>query len=491
MDTQEFISNVQLYFKEHGINLVIAFGVLIFGWVLLSLFAYILKSKFLHKLKLNYYFERIAFSLDVEKLFARIAFFVGLIFLFKTSAQLANFTEVDNFFDGILNLIGELAFLTVKALLPVLVAMVLAWVTRKTILFFGEKFKMDEKIGSRLDAGEAVSFSFTKSLSEMGYGVVFLLFIPTILSGLGLRESSEPIQKMIEGALTYLPKLFGAAVILIVGWFVAKIIREVITSFLHSSGLDSMLSKVNVQRMTGGIHFSKLGGTLVYAVILILVFTQALKKLEFEAFTDPVVGVLDQVFQSLPHLVFAGFLIFITYFLANIAKQIVSQVLEGLGFDNILKKLGFQESYTKNTPSQIVGIIAFYNLMFFAVIEALDQVGLQSVSEIIREIVVFAAQVIFGLVIFGIGLFVSQIVSKTIQSSSVPNAHFLSFLAKTGILILVGAMALKRMGLADEIVNIAFGLTLGALALGAGIAFGLGGKDEAANILKNIRSKFK
>ncbi len=491
METQEFMASYTQYVQEHGINIIIAIGVLVLGWVFLSLMVYILRKHILHALRLNYFFESIAFKLDVEKILARILFFVGLLFLFKISAQLANLTEIDNFFDHVLSVTGNLIYLVARAMSPLIFALIAASITRKGILFLGTKFKLDHRIGSKLDAGDAVTFSFTKSLSEMGYGIVFLVFLPAILSGLGLQDMSQPILLMVENALGFMPKLFGAAVVLGVGWFVAKIIKEVVTGLLMSIGADSALMKMQMDQVTGGVKFSKLGGTLAYAVVLILVFVEALKKLSLDAITDPIVAVLNEFFLAVPNLLYAVFLIFITYIVATVVRQIVSQVLEGVGFNRVLTKLGFEVSYTKTSPSQVMGLLSFYALMFFAVIEALNQLGLHSISEIVRDITVFAGQVLFGLVIFGVGLFVANIVSKPIRSSSAPNSHLLAFLARTGILVLVGAMALKHMGLADEIVNIAFGLILGSLALAAGIAFGLGGKEEAADVVKQIRAKFK
>lgn len=490
---QEWFEELSLYASDHALGLVVAFGVLIIGWVALSLVTHWFKVYVLRALRLNELFEKVVFKFDLEKLLSRIFFFVTLIVLLKVSAQIAELTEVDNFFDGVLSLVGNLGIIAFKALMPLLAAVLCAWVTKKGLLFLGVKFKLDEKIGSRLDAGEALTFSFTKSLSEMGYGVVFLLFLPAILAGLGLRDLSVPMQKMVEDTLSFLPQLFAAVVILAVGWFVAKIIRDVISGLLLSLGVDSALQKMNVDQVTGGVKFSKLGGTLAYGLILILVFIQALKKLSLDAISEPMVGILDQFFQAIPNVLFALFLILITFFIAKIVSQIVAQVLEGMGFNNILERLGITQSFVhgKNTPSQVVGHIAFYALMFFASIEALDKIGLDSVSEIVKQVTVFAGQVLFGLVIFGVGLFVANIVTKTIRNSSIPNANTLALLARVGILILVGAMSLKHMGLADEIVNIAFGLILGSLALGAGLAFGLGGREHASEAIKELKSKWR
>ncbi|MCO5114395.1 MAG: mechanosensitive ion channel [Bdellovibrionaceae bacterium] len=494
---QEWLENFRVYAQDHALGIVVALGVLMVGWVVLRLVTHWFKVHVLRFFRLNELFEHIIFKFDLERLIARVFFFVMLIVLFKIASQFAKLTEVDNFLDSVLTLIGNLGLIALKALIPLFAAVLCAWITKRGILFFGHKVGLDSRIGSRLDAGEALSFSFTKSLAEMGYGVVFLLFLPAILAGLGLRDLSDPMQKMVENTLAFLPQLFAAVVILAVGWFIAKIIRDVITGLLVSLGVDSVIQKMSVDQATGGVQFSRLGGTLAYGLILILVFIQALKKLSLDALTDPMVKILDTFFQAVPNILFALGLVLVTYFIAKMVAQLVAQVLEGMGFNNILEKLGLTHRQFGTqaggviSPSQIVGHIAFYALMFFATIEALDKVGLVFVAEIVKEVTVFAGRVLLGLVVFGLGLFVANIVTKTIRNSNVTNAHILAHLARVGILILVGAMALTRMGLADEIVNIAFGLILGALALGTGLAFGLGGREHASEVIKEIRSKFK
>lgn len=491
MDTQQLMSDFYMYFENHGLNLILALTTLVVGWIVLILLAYFFRKYVLAPLKINRHFENIAFKLDIEKIIVRVMFVIGLVLLFRSASQIADLQETDDFFNTILVVLGNLLFTVVKTILPLVVALVAAWLTKRGILFLGHSFKLDQRIGSKLDAGEAVNFSFTKSLSEIGYGLVFLFFLPAILAGLGLQDISQPLQAMTQSALSFLPNLFGAAIILAIGWFVAKIIKEVVTGLLFSIGADSALNKMNIEQVTGGVKFSKLGGTFAYAVVLLLVFIEALKKLSLDAITDPILNVLNQFFLAVPHILYAAFLLFVTYFIAVIVKQIVTQVLEGIGFNSVLSKLGFNESYTRTSPSKVVGVLVFYILMILASIEALQQLGLESISEILAEITVFSAQVLFGIVILGLGIFIANLVSRAIKNSTAPNANLLAQMARVGILVLVGAMALQRMGIAEEIVNITFGLILGSIALAAGIAFGLGGREEAADIIKQIRSKFR
>ena len=103
----------------------------------------------------------------------------------------------------------------------------------------------------------------------------------------------------------------------------------------------------------------------------------------------------------------------------------------------------------------------------------------------------FLGHIAFGIIILAIGLYIANFVEKTVASSSAPNSKLLGQIAKVAILVVSLAMALKRMGIADEIVSLAFGLTLGALAVAFGLAFGLGGRDQAGELVKDFVQKFK
>jgi hypothetical protein len=96
-----------------------------------------------------------------------------------------------------------------------------------------------------------------------------------------------------------------------------------------------------------------------------------------------------------------------------------------------------------------------------------------------------------GVLIFGLGLLLAQIVVKGISTSDSRNARRLAMAARVVILALAGAMALRQTGVANDIVNLAFSLTLGAAAVAFALAFGLGGRDMAARTLDEWRSESK
>ncbi|MGL5134940.1 MAG: mechanosensitive ion channel, partial [Planktothrix sp.] len=110
---------------------------------------------------------------------------------------------------------------------------------------------------------------------------------------------------------------------------------------------------------------------------------------------------------------------------------------------------------------------------------------------IINQIIIIAGQVLIGVIVFAIGLYFANLAHDLILSSGTRQSSLLAQAARVAIIIFVGAMALQQMGIASDIVNLAFGLLLGAVAVAIAIAFGLGGRDVAGEQLRNFMSKFR
>ncbi|NJM98807.1 MAG: mechanosensitive ion channel [Phormidesmis sp. RL_2_1] len=137
------------------------------------------------------------------------------------------------------------------------------------------------------------------------------------------------------------------------------------------------------------------------------------------------------------------------------------------------------------SPSEIVGLIALVGIFLFGAVTATEILQLDQLTLIVRAVMEIAAQVLVGVVIFAIGLYVANLAFRLIKSSSSASSNTLAQAARIAILAFVGALALGQMGVATNIVNLAFGLLLGAVAVAIAIAFGLGGRDVANEELRN------
>ena len=102
--------------------------------------------------------------------------------------------------------------------------------------------------------------------------------------------------------------------------------------------------------------------------------------------------------------------------------------------------------------------------------------------------IAFGADIILGAVILFIGFWLANIIAGVVERSD-KGSQFLANIVRVLIMGLVLAMGLKAMGIADSIVNLAFGLTLGAVAVAFALSFGLGGQEAAARFLRKLQDK--
>ncbi|MGE3747901.1 MAG: mechanosensitive ion channel, partial [Sphingomonadaceae bacterium] len=136
------------------------------------------------------------------------------------------------------------------------------------------------------------------------------------------------------------------------------------------------------------------------------------------------------------------------------------------------------------TPAQIVGIIVFTAIMLFAAIEAARQLGGSAIAALLIQITDLGGRVIFGAVIIAVGAVLAKLISGFVSSSTGESGGWAESIVRYAIIALAVAMGLRFMGLANEIVNLAFGLILGSAAVAAALAFGLGGRPTAHRLLE-------
>jgi hypothetical protein len=377
-------------------------------------------------------------------------------------------------------------------LIIAVIAWVVAVVARKIVASALKASKVDESVGSQAGL-EQKQVPLSNSVAEAVYWLVWLLFLPMILDALGLGGILAPIQLMLGKMLAYLPNLIAAIIILVVGWFIAKIIQRIVTNLLVALGSESFSERIGLSKVLGKQGLGGLIGLIVFILILIPVLIAALQALAMDAVTQPISNLLNQLLNALPLIFGAALVLIIAYVLGKMVAELVANLLGGLGFNRILVHLGLGKEPVEGqkTTSEIVGYLAFVAIMLFALIEASQMLKFTLLADIITGFTIFAGRVVLGLIIFAIGIFLANLASNTIASSEMSEAKLLSMAARIAILVFAGAMALLEMGVANQIISLAFGLLLGAIAVAFAVAFGLGGREAAAQEIEKWRSSLK
>jgi hypothetical protein len=353
--------------------------------------------------------------------------------------------------------------------------------------FQQEALPADEANVSFQDRGvslEEDNVSLSKSLPEAVYWLILFTFLPAILGTLNMPGLLEPIQGMFEKAFNYLPNLFGAAIILAIGFFVAKIVRQIVANLTSSLGVDRLSQRLGMSQTSGGTKISSLIGVVAYASVLLPVIVAALNTLNIDAVTRPASAVLQQITDAIPGLIGGAVVLAVSYFVAKMIGGVVTELLGGIGFDQTVGKLGLiSTSKLTTAPSVLAGNAVLVVVMILATMQALPMMGLEMFAGHLEQFIGFATQVIVGLILIGLGIYLANLASRFIRESGVQGSQHLSTIARVAIMVFAGAMGLERMGLSSSIVNVAFGSLLGGLGLASAIAFGWGGRDAAKRLI--------
>ncbi len=394
--------------------------------------------------------------------------------------------------------------------------------------------RLDERLGQQVETppdrevGDTPppptnNFSLAETIGNALYWFIFLLFLPPILDSLGLQGTLQPVQQLLNQILGILPNILAAILIAAAGWLLAQVVRRIVTNLLSAAGADQLGARFGLRGTTGGQSLSWILGTIVYVLILIPTAIAALQKLQIEAISTPAIAMLNQILNALPKIFTAALILVLAYVLGKFVSDLVTNILTSIGFNNVFQWLGVpspratrtttvivspetgvsetplgQETVLQQpspvptrTPSELLGIIVLVGIMLFATVAATNILQIEALTLIVSGIVVISGRILAGLVIFAVGLYLANLAFNLITSSGSRQSKILGQTARIAIIALVSAMALQQMGIAPDIINLAFGLLLGAIAVAIALAFGLGGRDIAASQVREWLDSFK
>jgi hypothetical protein len=478
-------------------NLFGALAILIVGWIVALIVSSII-GKALHRTAMDEKIARMvvgeekAKTIESHRWISRIIYYVLLFFVLVAFFQALGLTLVAQPLNELLTIVFSYLPKLFAALVIALIAWIVAVVLKKIVLQVLRAAKVDEGVSSKTGL-EGKGMPLSQSIAEIVYYLVLLLFLPMVLSALALSGLLEPLQMMISKILLFLPNLLAASLIVIIGWFLARILQRIVTNLLIALGAEKLSEKIGLSKILGEQGLSGLIGLVVYILILIPVLIAALQALALDAITQPVSNILNQILGILPALFGAALVLAIAYILGKVVAELTANLLKTMGFNSILVRIGLGKEPVEGerTPSQIVGYLAWVTIMLFALIEAAQIIRFTLLADLIYEFTIFAGHVLMGLIILAIGIYLANLAFNVVMSSGMSQAKVLAEAARIAILVFSGAMALRQMGLANEIINMAFGLLLGAMAVAVALAFGLGGREIAAREIEKWLKSMK
>lgn len=368
----------------------------------------------------------------------------------------------------------------IAAILIGLIGWLFASIIRGLVAKALAKTRLDQKLSNNVGVKP-----MSGTIADIVYWFILLLVLTMVLDRLGLNGLFMPLTNMIDKTFSFIPNALLAVFVFFIGFVAARAVRGIVTNLVAGFNIQALATKAGINEKNS---LPTIAGSLSFMLVIIPFTIAALDALKVEAISRPATNMLNKVLESLPNVFTAAAILVVTYYVVRMLAGIVKNILANTQIDALPAKLGLQNALGEKKVSDLVGCAILFFAMLFAGIAAADLLGFEAISGIIAMFIAFGSQIILGAVILTIGFWLAGIIAGVVERSE-QGSKFLANIVRVLIMGLVLAMGLKAMGIADSIVNLAFGLTLGAVAVAFALAFGLGGRDAAARLLKRIQDK--
>ncbi len=382
---------------------------------------------------------------------------------------------IRQFFEPFVNTIGEY----LPSILAALVVLGLGWLLIEVVCRSVAKLLGLIKLDQRLQGEkEEPAVKMEGILVQILRYVLLISLFLLVLDILGVADALAPVRDMFTALLSAIPNILAAILIGVLGYILAQIASSMVTLLLK--GVDRFNPQLGLAE---GFSLSRLLGQLVFIIIFVPLLIVAFDALRLEAISVPATAMLEALMRAIPNILGAALILVVAFFIGRFVVGIIGDLLKNLGADELPAKLGIDQAFSEGfTLSKLVAYVTFIFIMLGAAISAVEMLELQRVSDLLTQLTQFAFQIALGVVVLAVGSFLATIAYRALLSAG--TNEFLAMLARVAIIGLVVAMGLRQMGIADDIVRLAFGLTIGSVAVAFALAFGLGGREAAGKQLE-------
>ncbi len=201
---------------------------------------------------------------------------------------------------------------------------------------------------------------------------------------------------------------------------------------------------------------------------------------------QPLEDALAVFLSYIPQLIGAIIVLIVGYIIAKVLQAVITRVLRGVGFENWMERGGvkqfFDRAGTRQTPSGVLGKVVFWFVFIIAITMAADALGIQQISGFLNQLIAFIPSIFVAILILFLAALLANFLASIVRGAT--GSGILASVVQYGIIVYAAFAALTQLGIAVELTAPTFLILLGAVALALAIAFGLGGREVAQEILE-------
>lgn len=533
-------------------TLGIALGILIGGWLV----AYVIQRMAFAALQRTTIDDKIASLVGmetggahgarVERFVAKTLYYALLAFVL---VAFFGYLKIDAVTLPLVALLSQLTSAVpniLKALVFGVGGFLLAKGIRRVVLAVLERVDFERRVSKlagdldELDAREAKKKGkkvaerqpFSTTLADVAYWFVLVVVAIPVLEALQISALAGPLSSALATITAYLPRVGGAAVLLVVGWLVARAVRAIVSGVLSKVGLDRVVTRLGFGSVVEEHPLSGAVGTVAMVFIFLQFAIAAVGRLELAEISVPLSQMLERVYAYLPKIFVGSLVLALGVVLARVAGNLTSRLFAAVGFNSFVSALGLfrdeaagkkQEDESRQvvekglhrlesdaggdaakgaeedqlfgkhgttgikTPADVAGLAIGAIVVLLFLKQSLVTLELTSLSAMLDRLVEFLPHVVASLIVLGAGLWAGawahKRVDELVARSDDRLLRALGPVAHAVLVTFAAMVAVQQLGVGAQLIAIAFGVLLGSVCLALALAFGLGGREVAAKIL--------
>lgn len=438
---------------------------------------------------------------QVERFFAAVVYYILMALVVVATLQYSGFSQAAEPINNLINIVltEGLRRLGV-AILYLVGAWAAATILGKLATLLVGQLRLDAWIGDLttrpVRPGDPAPRKFSENVGSVVKGLVMIVGLAAAFDALEITPISEPLHNAINRVIGILPSLGVAIVILFAGWVISRLVRDILQGLLGSLGIDRLAERLRISSLLGKWTASAFLAAVAAFFIMLQAALAAINELGLETLSLPITNMMTQFWNLLPGLAVSALIIFVGVWVGRILRELVANGLRNLGFDGLMARLGLGTIAKRDDrlgePSELVGFFAQTVVILLAVAQAFENLELITWAGYVNYFLswtlkhVLVAFIIIG-VGFAIGNYVRDVITARQEASGESSFPWMGMFARYVVLVFASTMAIHQLGVAENFVLLTFGLLFGSLCLAAALAFGLGARDVASEI---VRTRF-
>lgn len=428
----------------------------------------------------------------LEQITAKVIYYLLMLLVVVGVLEFAGLSQVAGPIQNLVDTVVQALPRIGKALLILGAAYVAGRILSMFLTAALDRIGVDRRFAELAESREAAE---AQPFSHAAGRVVFWLMMVLGLAGAFEALDIEPIAAPLHNAINYvvgiIPRLGVAVLLLVAGWFGGRIVRTIVRNVLQSLGFDKLVARVGLDRVTGATSPSDVVGIAVMVFIVLQVSVAALNEIGLETLSMPMTSMMAQFWNLLPPLAVSILIIAIGVVVGQLLRRVAAATLRNIGFDRFMERLGFQKLSDREDRlgeySELVGFVVQIGVILLAVAQALQNLELAMWAGYVNAFLAYVFKnVVVALLVVGVGFAIGHYVRDLIRARRPDDdtGRWIAEFARYAILVFAFTMAVRQLDVAEDFVLLTFGLLFGALCLAAALAFGLGGRDVASDIVK-------